>query len=61
MAIENRNGTCRTCNGRAYRQPSRANNIPDRWVHRNTADWINNPHEVDPMPDVDGKEQDTDS
>jgi hypothetical protein len=50
MAIEDRRGWCRTCGGPAYRHPSRANNIPDRWTHRRTSDWITNPHEVDPIP-----------
>lgn len=50
MGIEKRSGTCKTCSGPAYRVPNRMN-TPDRWVHRRTADWINNPHEVDPQPD----------
>jgi hypothetical protein len=50
MAIEDRRGTCRTCNGPAYRYPSLSNDIPDRWAHRRTADWRDNPHEVDPIP-----------
>lgn len=50
MPIENRRGTCKTCHGPVYRHPNRQN-TPDRWTHQRTADWINNPHEVDPDPE----------
>lgn len=59
MPIEDRTGVCRICQGPAYRHPSRANNIPDRWVHRSTADWIDNPHEVDPVPSTPSEEETT--
>lgn len=48
--IENRSGTCRTCGGPAYRVPNQIPDTPDRWVHRNTADWIGERHDVDPAP-----------
>lgn len=57
MPIEDRTGTCATCQGRAYRHPSRSGNIPDRWLHRDTKDWINNPHEVDPIPSTPPQEE----
>jgi len=52
--IEDRTGTCATCSGRAYRHPNLIDGTPDRWVHRDTKDWINNPHEVDPVPNTPG-------
>lgn len=50
MAIEDRRGTCRTCKGPAYRVPNRMPDVPDGWVHLNVATVLDNPHEVDPIP-----------
>lgn len=48
---DNRRGTCRTCNGPAMRVPNKMPDQPDGWVHRRTADWLTNPHDVDPIPE----------
>lgn len=50
MAIEDRRGTCRVCNGPAYRVPNQMPDTPDKWVHLNVATVLDNPHEVDPIP-----------
>lgn len=53
MPIENRNGVCATCGGPAYRYPHPVAGRPDQWAHRDTSDWIDNPHEVDPKTEAD--------
>jgi hypothetical protein len=48
MAIEDRTGVCATCDGRIYRRPNMIEGTPDKWFHREKADWIDNPHEPTP-------------
>lgn len=48
MAVEDRTGECATCDGRIYRQPNLLPDVPDKWFHRDKADWLDNPH--DPTP-----------
>jgi hypothetical protein len=49
--LEKRVGVCATCNGRIYRYPHPTAGEPDRWAHRDTSDWIDNPHEAAPQPE----------
>lgn len=51
MAIDNRLGTCSVCAGAIQKVPYPALDVPDRWVHRDPADWRDNPHEATPQED----------
>lgn len=57
MATENRHGTCLTCKGPIYRHPYPGGGHPDRWSHRRTADWVDNPHEAQPAPEPEQSEE----
>jgi len=52
MAVEDRTGTCATCDGPIYRQPTGTPRIKPRWFHRRTEDWINSPHDPTPKEEV---------
>lgn len=50
MAMETRDGTCKTCDGKIWRYPHpEPDQFPDKWAHLNRADWIDNPHEAEPV------------
>jgi hypothetical protein len=56
MPVEDRTGTCATCDLPIYRQPNRLPDRPDKWFHRRDPNiydfreepWMKNPHEPTP-------------
>jgi hypothetical protein len=59
VAVEDRTGECRTCDGPIYRQPNLLPDVPDKWFHRRVEDWLHHPH--DPTPKQEQPTDDSDS